>query len=219
VKVLDRMRRGVQRHGASGAAKHAFELGREALVTSEEHIVYELNLADDRPSRPLPDGLRLVRAEESQLPLLDQIPATGPDVARRWFADGNSLWLVLEGDRAAFSCWTFPVALPAAAAPGGALQLPEGTVALENSVTSAAYRGRGVAPAAWSELADRLQAEGVERMITQVTVENIPSRKAVEKAGYREFARVRRSRLGPRTRVSVDGVNAAAVALRAQLAP
>jgi ribosomal protein S18 acetylase RimI-like enzyme len=218
-ELVDRIRRGIDRHGGTGAVKHAAGLAREALVAHEEHIVYELLLAGERPHVRLPEGLELVRATEAQLPLLERIPATGPQVARRWLAAGNALWFVLEGDTPAFSCWTFPRALPAAAAPHGELVLPDRTTGLENSVTSPAYRGRGVAPAAWSELADRLQTEGVERMITQVTVSNIPSRKAVEKAGYREFARVERRRVGPWSRVRVDGVSPAAAELRAQLQP
>ena len=39
------------------------------------------------------------------------------------------------------------------AAPGGRLRLPADTVVLEDSVTSAAARGRGIAPRAWNALA------------------------------------------------------------------
>ncbi len=55
-----------------------------------------------------------------------------------------------------------------AAARGGWLSLPEGTVCLEDSVTSPDYRGRGVAPAAWSQIAAAAAEDGYATMVTKV---------------------------------------------------
>jgi GNAT superfamily N-acetyltransferase len=76
-------------------------------------------------------------------------------------------------------------------------------VCLEDSVTAPLARGRGVAPAAWSAIADELAGEGVRRMITKVRVDNLPSRKAVEKVGFEGVALMHFKRIGPLRRTSV----------------
>ena len=69
---------------------------------------------------------------------------------------------------------------------------------LEDSATSPRARGRGVAPGAWTGIADSVRDEGLEHMITKVGVENAPSRKAVTKAGFRELGVMRLVKRGPR---------------------
>jgi RimJ/RimL family protein N-acetyltransferase len=64
--------------------------------------------------------------------------------------------------------------------------LPPDVVALEDSLASPAFRGRGVAPSAWAMIADTYGERGKRWMITKVAVENTASRRAVEKAGFRE---------------------------------
>jgi len=102
-------------------------------------------------------------------------------------AAGGERWLVLDRGEAAFRCWIFPTRTPTIAAARGWLDLPSHVVCLEDSATGANHRGRGIAPAAWSaiaaQLADRPQ---VRTMITKVEEENVASRKAVEKSGFRE---------------------------------
>src|SRR3712207_9489479 len=44
---------------------------------------------------------------------------------------------------------------------------------------------RSVAPGAWTGIADELRDEGYLAMMTKVDVRNVPSRRAVEKAGFR----------------------------------
>ena len=65
------------------------------------------------------------------------------------------------------ACWIFRERTPVFAARSGWLKLPLDTVCLEDSVTSPAYRGRGLAGAAWSEIARVLQGQHVGAMITQ----------------------------------------------------
>ncbi len=131
-----------------------------------------------------------------------------PSEARERLRDANDLWLVLEHDRALFSCWIFRDGTPVIAAPGGQLPLPAGTVCLEDSVAAAAARGRGIAPAAWSAIADTLAEEGQEHMITKVAVDNAPSRRAVEKAGFDAVALMHFRRIGPRSRTRVELLDA-----------
>ena len=215
--MLDRWWRATVRHGPRAASRRLVQIVRGRLYLREEHVWYELPLGTERAARPLPEGLVLVEADDVQTRLLDDLPTMAPPEALKLRERGGRLYLVLEGARPLFACWIHASATPAIAAPGGWLQLPVGTVCLEDSVTAAAARGRGVAPAAWSELADRLAADGVERMITKVGVENAPSRKAVEKAGFREAAVMRLTRIGPRARVSVEGDSELAGELRRRL--
>jgi hypothetical protein len=53
-------------------------------------------------------------------------------------------------------------------------------------------------------IADRLADEGFSVMITPVRTDNIPSRRAVEKVGFREVAVMDHWRIGPRRRTSVQ---------------
>ena len=90
---------------------------------------------------------------------------------------------------------------------------------LEDSVTSSAYRGRSVAPAAWSQIADSLEQAGVESIITKIDENNVPSRRAVEKVGFREIAtmRYRRQGLSHRTTVTAGTTGETAESLAENL--
>jgi L-amino acid N-acyltransferase YncA len=83
------------------------------------------------------------------------------------------------------------------------LELPPGVASLEDTVTSPLARGQGVAPAAWSRMADALAERGVGTMVTTVESENAPTHRAVSKVGFAEYAAVRYTRIGPRRRVEV----------------
>ncbi|MBV9455179.1 MAG: GNAT family N-acetyltransferase [Rubrobacter sp.] len=138
----------------------------------------------------MPPGLTLVQGGDDDLPLLDELPTT-PDEkeARKRLEAGADLWFVLDGRQPSFACWIFHESLPMLAAPDGQLVLPAGIVCLENSVTSAAYRGRGVAPAAWSNIVDTLEELGEAKVIiTKIEESNIASRRAILKSGFQESA-------------------------------
>jgi RimJ/RimL family protein N-acetyltransferase len=92
------------------------------------------------------------------------------------------------------------------AAPGRTLALPEGVACLEDSVTAAAARGRGIAPAAWTLIGDELQQAGFKTLVTKIETENQASRRAVEKVGYRLVAVMDHERTGPRRRTTVRPV-------------
>ncbi|HEY6962928.1 MAG TPA: GNAT family N-acetyltransferase [Gaiellaceae bacterium] len=199
--LVERGRRGLRRYGPVGAARRSLGIAREAVYARSEHVWYELVLDDDRP-RPVLDGaLTLLRADRSQLPLLDELWAIDRAEAERRLANEGTLWLAVEGVVPAFSCWTFRKRTPVRAAPGGSLGLPPDTVCLEESMTAAGFRGRGVAPAVWAAIADRLQGSA-RRMVTTVERENTASRRAVEKAGFREIARMTAVKIGPRYSVA-----------------
>jgi hypothetical protein len=187
-QLIERGRASLRERGAFGAARHAGQRVRDRLYWQETFIWYELRL--DAPGvgdRELPDGLELVRATEQDLALASQ---TGkqPDQVVEALRSGHDLWLVREGEgRAAFSCWIYRGSAPQINAHGGWFDLPPGVVCLEDSVTNPDFRGRGVAPAAWSQLALLLAREGLEAMVTRVRDDNAPSRKACLKAGFEEI--------------------------------
>jgi ribosomal protein S18 acetylase RimI-like enzyme len=212
VRRLQRARR----EGLLRTLRSIASRGVHELVLREEHIWYELLLQDDRRRRPMPAGLVLVEADQRQRRLAAQMEG-GP--GRRQLDEfsrvGGQLWVVLDGERAAFTCWIFPKLAPALAAPGGWLELPAGTVCLEDSATSPDHRGRGIAPAAWSRIADVMADRGTASVITKVAVDNVPSRRAVTKAGFTEVAQMRLLRVGGRNLVRVKPLG---TSMSAQLA-
>jgi GNAT superfamily N-acetyltransferase len=216
--VIDRAKDSVERYGFGGVVHRAAILAgrsaRQFVSMREQHVWYRLMVGDSsRPRVALGCDLTLVRAGIDDLWLLEQLPAVGAFKARLRLASRAQLWLVRDGDRAAFSCWTFAERAPVLAARGGWLGLPPAVVVLEESVTSPDYRGRNIAPAAWSGIADQLASEGVTMMITKVAEDNIASRRAVEKAGFREGAIMRARRLGPSWHVAIEPLAAWATTL------
>jgi hypothetical protein len=185
-------------------------LGRFFL--REQHAWYQLDLDGGGQRRELPEGVALVRATETQLIAVADL-GQSPKAARRRLQQGNDVWIVTEGRYPLFACYTFRRETPVTAAPNGLLPLPPGTACLEDSVTSARARGRGIAPAAWCAIGDRLRSEGFEAIVTKIETSNTPSLRAIEKAGFREVAVMSYTRTGPLRRTAVqvlsaDGVGA-----------
>jgi L-amino acid N-acyltransferase YncA len=168
------------------------------------HVWYAADLTLERPRRELEPGLELVRAGEEHLELLDQLPTVYPGVASSRLADGNEWWLVLSDGQPVFSCWIFRGRVPVFAARGGWLELPARVAFLEDSITSSSFRGRGVAPAAWSAVSDALARAGDETLVTKVETENEPVRKALGKVGFAEVGTVELVAVAGRRRVRVD---------------
>lgn len=208
----------MRQEGLGAALGRAWELIRRPVYRMEEHVWYQLDLKADRPRREFVEGVRLVRAGAADAGRVEELGQEEP-VARKRLAAGNDLWMAIdEQERTLFACWTFRSEAPVVAAPGGSLRLPAGTACLEDSVTSPLARGRGIAPASWTAIADTLSSEGFESMITKVTTDNAPSRKAVEKAGFREIALMRLTRVGPRQQVSLSRSGGVADAIARGLA-
>lgn len=207
--MLERVRRQLETRGICGTVRRAGELTAERIYFAERYVWYALALGDDRPRRELPPGLRLRQGDRRDLGLLERLEALPAREAEDRLAGGHDWWLVTEGERAAFSCWIFRGRAPALAARGGWLTLSDDTVCLEDSVTSADFRGRGVAPGAWTALADSLAGEGLRTIITKIREDNAPSRCAVQKVGFREAALVDLWRVGSQKRVAVSSLNGA----------
>ncbi len=211
-QTAGRIRRALRRHGVGGSLRLAWALLARLAYLEESHVWFLLDLRGDRPRVGLPSELEVVRATEDELPLLAELPTVGPREARRRLAAAADLWLIRDADRPVFACWTFSDRTPALAAPAGWLALPPGMVGLEDSITSPAYRGRGIAPAAYSAIADALALDGVAAILTKIEPANSAVRRALEKAGFRAFAamRLRRIVMRPRVEIRLDGPSEAA---------
>lgn len=208
--IISRLVKVRDRYGTVGAARR---IGREFLPAPRSASVvvwYVLDLGSaERPQVELGEGLVLRLGTTDDLGLLEQLPAD-PSVrtmSAGWvgeqLARGADLWLVHEGDRAAFRCWIFRDWFPMGGARGGGVDVPAEAIVLEDSLSSPAFRGRGVAPAAWSGLADHYRDQGLRRMYTKVNVDNGPSRRAVEKAGFRGVGRMQHVQRDWRTFIRV----------------
>jgi ribosomal protein S18 acetylase RimI-like enzyme len=198
-----RVGRAVHRHGVRGSVRvAASHLGRLAYL-HEAHVWYRLELPGDLQPIGLPPGVDVLRATPADLHLLDELPTIGALAARRRLGDGAELWIAHQGGRAAFSCWIYRRKTPALAARQGWLDLPPRTVALEDSVTSPAFRGRAIASAVWAAVAEALIAVGVDAIVTKVEETNLPCWRAVERVGFRAVASMQLSRIGGHARVAL----------------
>ena len=194
----------IRRRGARAVIEKALDQARERVAPDSTHVWYLLDLQAERPRLPLPPGYVLIEVfpDTEDLALLDALgPNAGADADRR-FAAGGRLFTALADGEPAFVCWIFR-AIPTRASRGGWVALPRDLRGLEYSFTVEAHRGRGLAPAVWSELSDRLQAASITGLVTKVGLNNGASRRAVEKAGFLVIAHVRVARRRGRLRVDV----------------
>jgi hypothetical protein len=212
LSLISRLRLALHRHGVRGTIGKVGQRVRESLYIDGTAIWYELPLGADRLHASLPPGLMLTRGGASEASLLHELPLGNKRLARRWLGAGNDLWLVLDEEgRPVFACMSFHGSTPTRAARGGWLPLPPDIVCLEVSSTSTSYRGRGpIGPAAWSQIADRLEKTGAKSLITHVGEENKIMRWALVRSGFREIATVHLQRVGLRQRVTVVGTGTAA---------
>jgi RimJ/RimL family protein N-acetyltransferase len=209
--LVQKLRQAMSVGGLGGAIKTVSAKLWQQVSFAETHIWYELDLTQGAPPvRALGDGLTLRTADDPDADLLVQLPTVVPAEARRRMAAGNDLWIVLEGQQLLFSCWIFHDRTPTVAAAGGEFELPADTVCLEDSIAAPAARGRGIAPATWTAIAGVVSQDGRRRIVTKVTIENTPSRRAVEKAGFEEIGMMSFKRLGFRSRTQIEPLDARA---------
>jgi GNAT superfamily N-acetyltransferase len=206
-----RAREVVARRGIKGTANLVGERLSPTTDWRQDSVWYHLDLTDpERPRRPLEPPLELRQGHSVDVPLLEQFPVDTSvatmtrAVVEDRLAEGAILWMVVEGDRAAFRCWNFYATGPLPGGRRGRILVPPEIVMLEDSIANPEFRGRGVAPGAWTEIADYNAEHGMTTMITKVGVENDASRRAVEKAGFRGVALMHQS--GPvwRPRLEIE---------------
>jgi hypothetical protein len=200
--------RAVRRRGVRSLVRQSLAELRNVVAPNSTHVWYLLDLRAERPRLVVPAGY-VVEELASGSAEVDLLEALGPNAAaeaRTRFAAGGRLFVARTGDELAFACWVF-TAIPTVAARGGWYRMRDDARGLEHSITVDAHRGRGLAPAAWSELCDALAAEGVTGLLTKVGFSNDASRRAVEKSGFVEIAHVTVTRRKGRIRVDVSRAN------------
>lgn len=206
--VRDLVRISVCRHGLSGTLRRAMAAsGRMACrlpYLRECHVWYRLDLERGWKRGDLPPGFEIVRGGVGELPLVEKLGNVGYVEARRRLDGDADLWLVRHGANPVFAGWIFRRRTPAVAAPEGWLDLPEGIVCLEDLVTAPPYRGRGFAPISYSAIADSLAREGVKAIVVKIEETNHPSRRSVEKAGFRPVATMTLVRIGGMRHVTME---------------
>ena len=168
----------------------------------EEHVWYELDLTARGPRGELPEGLRLVRADASQVDAVARL-GQNPEEALTRLEAGNDIWLVLDGGEPLFLCFTFRHATPVIAASEGMLALPPGAACLEDSVTAPEARGRGIASAAWILIGEELRRDGFRALVAKIETSNGASERVAEKSGFQAVAVMQHQRTGARRRTAI----------------
>jgi hypothetical protein len=197
--------RAVRRRGVRSLVRQSLAELRNVLAPISTHVWYLLDLRAERPRLPVPAGyvVEELGSGAGEVALLEALGPNASAEARTRFAAGGRLFVALAGDGLAFACWVFR-AIPTVAARGGWYPMRDDARGLEYSITVDAHRGRGLAPAAWSQVCDTLAAEGVTGLLTKVGFTNAASRRAVEKSGFVEIAHVTVTRRRGRIRVEVS---------------
>jgi len=197
--------RAVRRRGIRALLLQTLSEVRNVLAPNSTHVWYLLDLRVERPRLPLPPGyvVEEVAPGSSEVAFLEVLGSNAPADARSRFEAGGRLFTASADGELAFACWVFR-AIPTIAARSGWYRVRDDARALEHSITVEAHRGRGLAPAVWSELCDLLEAESVTGLLTKVGLTNDASRRAVTKAGFVEMAHVAVTRRRGRIRVDVS---------------
>jgi ribosomal protein S18 acetylase RimI-like enzyme len=194
-RVSRRLVGAVGQRGVRGVFRRTVDALRSRLWDNGAHLWLELVLPPSVPWPQLPTDLELVAGTENCLPALAALPTLSTWAARRRLERGEQLWLVRDGaGEIAFACWLLTGETPAFGGRGGVVAVPTWAISLEDSVTSPHYRGRSIAAAAWSLLAQRVADDGYVSIITTVEQTNIAVQRALAKSGFTELCAVQAKR-------------------------
>jgi hypothetical protein len=196
VDAISRIARARRTRGPWGAARVALERVKPRPRFAADYVWFLLDLTQDTRPRPaLPDGFELRAGTLGDLAAIQEldhelVSTMTKRLMRDRLARGATPWLVVAPDgRLACYTWSFEGSLPVHG--DHRLTLPDGVVGFEDAVTSAAFRGRRIAPATWSAVGTRLVERGAYAIVGRVDVLNESSVRACGAAGYVERARMR----------------------------
>jgi L-amino acid N-acyltransferase YncA len=197
--------RALRRRGVRAVVIRGLTELRTKFAPNSTHIWYLLDLEAERPRPELPPGYEVeeLRADSAELALLEVLGPNARADARARFETKGRLFVACTNGELAFTCWVF-AAIPTLAARSGWYRVREDARGLEYSITVEAHRGRGLAPAVWSQLSDLLEVEGVTGLLTKVGLTTEATRNAVANSGFVEIAHVTVRRRRGRIRVGVD---------------
>jgi hypothetical protein len=155
VATTRRVVRSLQRYGLRAAFRRVSGVG-------VPYSWYRLDLTNEPPALPVPEGVVIRLAEPADLWLYRQL--ADQDLSSQapwWLADGNQLWLGVSGAAAVFAMWIFPDRFPTGEALDGWLRFPPGVAFIEHGIVAASFRGRGIMPAATAIMGSSLRAQGM----------------------------------------------------------
>ncbi|MGH8161997.1 MAG: GNAT family N-acetyltransferase [Gammaproteobacteria bacterium] len=182
---------------------------RRLFFPIRRQLWYALDISGPSTASFAPSsGIEVLRCDSDSVAAVPRSIRTGALRSLRRLMHGEAqLWIARTGETAMASVWVFRGRTPAVAAPGGWLSLPPGHACLQDAVTAAQCRGRGIAPDLWVRVAGKLASEGVETVLLQIDERNRPAIRAAEKAGFRPLATMEWERGWLRSRVRLSGRN------------
>lgn len=183
---------------------------KEAFRSDDELIFFVRASGGEPVDSPKWKDLRLKRAERADASAYARDIGTDSAVtfAER-LTDGTRCYLVLEGHKILHATWVTTSASWVREI-GRYFRPPAGEAYVYESFTRADARGHGVYPFALHGISHDLSTEGIERVWVAVEVDNAPSLRAVDKAGFdRSFELGYKRRLGRLTLSPPTGPGAA----------
>jgi hypothetical protein len=193
------------RHGLKGTAARLHRwivvpIAQRVLV-DESHVWYTVPFAED--GDVIPEGFEFRRGDEADLAAVAEIGGVAVDTGRQYLARGAQLYVVTHGDDVAFCTWIHVGSVPLAAARGGWLSLPDGTVSVEDSLAAPDYRTTRISMRAIDALTALQSRQGVGCIITRIAEDNTVARKWARRMNSVEVATMRHRRVGFWRRVDV----------------
>jgi RimJ/RimL family protein N-acetyltransferase len=138
----------------------------------------------------------LVKVGRRDRHFVHQLPNIATDDAEGRLAAGRDLWVVHERGRVLFASWIVRARMEAISTRDIDFALPEHVVGLDDAIGAPAVLGRGIATAAWSQMADAIHDEGMTAIVSKVGETDLAGRRAMERAGFRAVASVELQRVG-----------------------
>ena len=186
-----RLRRGIAEHGLVATVRAGL---RRFLGAEFEFVWYA-----GEPARIRRLGLRKgyefrVATEVEVTAWLTAVPAIDPPTGPNRIREGAWLCFILREGEPIFNCSVFTDSYPLDEAAGGWYTLGDGVACVDDALTDRSARGLAIAPMAYAQIADRLESQGFEALITKVERGNVASRRTMEKVGFAEIGRMRSRR-------------------------
>jgi GNAT superfamily N-acetyltransferase len=198
----------VPRYGLAGTAERVrrrlIRPLTQRLFVDERHVWYSVPFAED--GDVIPEAFDLRRGGPEDLAAVAEIGGVSPRTGADYLARGAELYVVYHGDDLAFTTWIHVGAVPLAAARGGWMDLPEGVVSFEDSLTAPDYRTTRIAMKAIDAITYRQAQRGVWSIITRIAEDNTVARKWARRCGGVEVATMHRRCIGPVRRVSITPI-------------
>lgn len=186
----------VKRHGFATGLRLGVQRARRLAYCYETQVWYHLRLEGPRPRLSLPPALSLVKVGRRDRHFVHQLPNLATDDALGRLAAGRDLWVVHDRGRVLFASWIVRARMEAISTRDIDFALPDRVVGLDDAIGAPAVLGRGIATAAWSQMADAIRAEGMTAIVSKVGETDLAGRRAMELAGFRAVASVELQRVG-----------------------